>query len=57
MPGITWTLWLDPQWELALDALAPHIEAALDEGLISEADVAEIVWKGAVAPNLRLEVD
>jgi hypothetical protein len=46
---------LDPQWELAMHALIPQIEAAMAEGLITEDDIAEIVWKGAVGPNLRVE--
>lgn len=53
---ITFTMWLDPQWELALDALAPQIEAAIKEGLLSEDDIGEVIWKGAVAPHLRIEV-
>lgn len=53
---ITFTMWLDPQWELALDALAPQIEAAIEEGLLIEDDIGEVIWKGAVEPNLRIEV-
>lgn len=53
---ITFTMWLDPQWELALDALAPQIEAAIDEGLLSEDDIGEVLWKGVVEPHLHIEV-
>lgn len=47
---------LDPQWELAVDVLAPQLEAALAEGLLTEDDVGEVVWKAAILPWLRVDV-
>lgn len=50
---ITLTLYLDPQWELAVHALAPQIETALEEGLITESDIDDVLWKAAVRPYLH----
>ncbi len=49
------TISLDPQWELAVEALIPHLEEALAEGLITEDDVAEVLLKTAILPWLRVE--
>lgn len=57
MAGVRFTISLDPQWELAVDELAPLLEAAIDDGLLTEADVAEVLWKAAVLPWLRIDVE
>ncbi len=56
-PMITFTLWLDPQWELALADLIPQIERGITEGLIAESDVDEIIAKGAILPHVHILVD
>ena len=48
---------IDPQWELALQALLPHLEEGLASGLIQESDVDDLIVKGAILPHVRVEVD
>lgn len=48
---------IDPQWELALQALVPHLEEGLESGLIQESDVDEIVLKTAILPHVRVETE
>jgi len=57
MAGVRFTISLDPQWELAVDELAPLLEAAIDKGLLTEDDVGEVLWKAAVLPWLRFDVE
>lgn len=54
---VVFLLCLDPQWELALQALVPHLEEGLESGLIQESDVDEIVTKTAILPHVRVEVE
>lgn len=56
MGPVTLTVSLDPQWELAFEALVPQLEAAIREGLLTEDDVTEVLLKAAVLPWLRVDV-
>ena len=53
---VVFLLCLDPQWELALQALVPHMEEGLESGLIQESDVDDLIVKGAILPHMRVEV-
>ena len=52
-PMITFTLWLDPQWELALADLIPQIERGIADGLIA---VAEIDYSGVTVDGADLKL-
>lgn len=54
---VVFLLCLDPQWELALQTLVPHLEEGLESGLIQESDVDEIVTKTAILPHVSAEVE
>ena len=48
---------IDPQWELALQALIPHLEEGLASGMIQESDVDDLIVKGAILPHVRVETN
>lgn len=57
MADLILRLSIDPQWELALQALVPHLEEGLATGLIQESDVDEIVLKTAIHPHVRVDTE
>lgn len=48
---------LDPQWELSLESLIPHLEEGLRTGLVQESEVDEVVMKTAILPHLHVETE